>query len=146
MLESLLIAAGVGQLFLAAGSLAIPRVLHWSEDLARVRPLTRQVFWTYASYIWTTNVCFGLVSVLLSKSLTDHSPLAAAVTGFIAIYWLARILIQFAYFDRSSAPVGLHFRLAEIALVGLFLALTIIYGWATIHNLGLFQYERLPSP
>lgn len=146
MLESLLIAAGIGQLLLAAGSLAIPRVLRWSEDLAKVRPLTRQVFWTYAGYIWTTNVCFGLVSILMPESLLDRSRLAAVVTGFIAVYWLARILIQFAYFDRSSAPTGRRYKLAEFALVGLFVALTIIYCWATIHDLGLFQYERLPSP
>ena len=59
MIESAVIAAGAGQLLLAAGSLAIPRVLRWREDVARLRPLTRQVFWTYAWYIWTTNVCFG---------------------------------------------------------------------------------------
>ena len=51
MIESLLMLAGVGQLVLAAGSLAIPRVLRWSDDLSRVRPLIRQIFWTYAGYI-----------------------------------------------------------------------------------------------
>lgn len=137
MIESLLFAAGIGQLLLAAASLAVPRLLRWSEDLAKLRPLTRQVFWTYAGYIWATNVFFGLVSTALPGSLADRSPLAAALTGFIAIYWLARLAIQFAYFDRSSAPVGLRFQLAEFALVGLFVALTIIYGWAAIHNLGL---------
>jgi hypothetical protein len=137
MIESLLLAAGIGQLLLAAASLAVPRVLRWREDLAKVRPLTRQVFWTYAGYIWATNVFFGLISTTLPSSLADRSPLATAVTGFIAIYWLARLAIQFAYFGRSSAPVGLRFQLAEFALVGLFVALTITYGWAAIHNLGL---------
>jgi hypothetical protein len=139
MLESLLIAAGVGQLLLAVGSLAIPYVLHWNEDLTKVRPLTRQVFWTYAGYIWTTNICFGLVSVTMPGSLTNGSPLAAAVCGFITLYWLARIVIQFTYFDRSDVPPGWFFRLAEFALVALFVALTGIYGWAALHNLGLFS-------
>ena len=48
--ERMLVAAGVGQLALVAASLAIPRALRWPEDLARLRPLTRQVFWTYAGY------------------------------------------------------------------------------------------------
>lgn len=137
MLTNLLILAGIGQLVLALGSLSIPRVLNWSEDLSKVRPLTRQVFWTYAGYIWTTNVCFGLVSAALPESLVDASPLAAAVTGFITIYWLARVVIQFAYFDRSAAPSGIMFRVAEFSLVGMFIALTTTYALATAHNFHL---------
>ena len=135
MLKSLLMLAGAGQLVLAAGSLAIPRVLRWSDDLSRVRPLTRQIFWTYAGYIWATNVSFGLLSLLAPATLCDGSALAAAVSGFIAVYWLARIVIQFAYFDRSGAPPGIQFRLAEVALVGLFVALTSVYGGALAANL-----------
>ena len=137
MIESAVIAAGAGQLLLAAGSLAIPRVLRWSEDVARLRPLTRQVFWTYAGYIWTTNVCFGLVSVTMPNALLDRSPLAGAVCAFIAGYWLTRIVIQFVYFDRSDAPPGRFFQFAEVALVGLFIALTAVYGWATALNFGI---------
>jgi hypothetical protein len=46
-----------------------------------------------------------------------------------------RIAIQFCYFDRSSAPTGLLVRLAEVALVGLFLFLTLVYGFAAYTNL-----------
>ena len=82
-----LVAAGVGQLALVVASLAIPRVLRWPEDLARLRPLTRQVFWTYAGYIWATNLAFGLVSAFAPGWLLDRTPLAGAVCGFIATYW-----------------------------------------------------------
>jgi len=135
MLKSLLIAAGVGQIALAIASLAIPRVLKWGEQLRAVRPLTRQVFWTYAGYIWTTNVCFGLVSIAMPGELLNRSPLAAAVCGFIVLYWAARVVIQFTYFDRGDTPPGVIFKLAEIPLVGLFVVLTIIYGWALAANL-----------
>src|SRR5262249_31954465 len=130
----LIIAAGFGQLLLAAGSLAIPRLLKWREELARVRPLTRQVFWTYAGYIWTTNVCFGLVSVFMPDELLAGTKLAAAVCGFITLYWLARVVIQFTYFDRHDAPQGLIFKLAEVALVALFVFLTGVYAWAALSN------------
>src|SRR5438132_7816928 len=120
MLKALIIAAGVGQLLLALASLSIPRVLKWSEELRSLRPLTRQVFWTYAGYIWTTNVCFGLVSVAMPSELLAGTPLATAVCGFITLYWLARIVIQFVYFERRDGSSGLIFRLAEVALVGLF--------------------------
>ena len=124
----LVIAAGVGQLALVAASLAIPRALRWPEDLARLRALTRQVFWTYAGYIWATNLAFGLVSALAPGWLLDRTPLAGAVCGFIATYWGARLAIQFTYFDRSDAPKGPLFAAGEVALVGLFVLLTAVYG------------------
>jgi hypothetical protein len=135
-LETLLTLAGAGQIALALASLAIPRVLGWREETAKLRPLTRQVFWTYAAYIWCTNLCFGLLSTFAPGWLMDRSPLAGAVTAFIAAYWGARLVIQFTYFDWTDAPQGLRFRAAEAALVGLFLFLTLIYGFAVFFNLG----------
>jgi hypothetical protein len=133
-LPALVFIAGVGQLALVVASLAIPRVLRWREDTARLRPLTRQVFWTYAVYIWATNLCFGLVS-LRPAWLLDRAPLAACVTGFMAVYWLGRLLIQFFYFDRSDAPTGLPVRMAEAALVALFVFLVVVYASAALLNL-----------
>lgn len=126
--RTLLQTAGIGQLALVIGSLAIPRILRWQEDTGRLRPLTRQVFWTYAGYIWATNLCFGLLSVGAPDWLLDRSPLAGVVAGYIALYWAARLVIQFAYFDRSAMPTGLGSRLGEAALVGLFVCLTLVYG------------------
>jgi hypothetical protein len=129
-MRTLLVVAGLGQAALALGSLALPRVLRWREDTAKLRPLTRQVFWTYAAYVWVTNVCFGVASVLAPDRLLDGSPLARMVTGYIAAYWGARVLVQFFYFDRSGAPPGTFYRLAEVALVALFIFLTAVYGYA----------------
>jgi hypothetical protein len=128
--------AGIGQLVLITASLAIPRVLRWGEDTAKLRPLTRQVFWTYAGYIWCTNLAFGLVS-LRPGWLLDRSPLAGCVTGFITAYWVGRVLIQFFYFDRSDAPPGRLVRLAEVVLIGLFVYLSLVYAAALLLNLGV---------
>jgi hypothetical protein len=135
-LPALVFIAGVGQLILIGASLAIPRVLGWREDTAKLRPLTRQVFWTYALYIWCTNLAFGLVS-LWPGWLLDRSPLAGCVSGFITAYWAGRVLIQFFYFDRRDAPTGMHVRLAEAALVALFVYLALVYGAALLVNLGV---------
>ena len=82
-LQIAILFAGIGQLAIVLGSLSIPHVLRWGDDVAKLRPLTRQVFWTYAGYIWGTNLCFGLISTLAPGWLLDGSPLAAAVTAFI---------------------------------------------------------------
>ena len=124
--------AGLGQLVLATGSLAIPRSLGWRDETAKLRPLTRQVFWTYAAYIWVTNVCFGVLSTFAPGWLLDRSPLARAVSSFITAYWGARALVQFFYFDRSSAPPGVFYKLADTALSALFVFLTAVYASAAI--------------
>lgn len=127
MLKTLLVLAGAGQIALAIASLAIPRVLRWSEDLAKLRPLTRQVFWTYAGYILGTNLAFGLVSAFASDWLLAPTPLATAVCAFIAVYWAARVAVQFLYFDRTGAPI-----LPEIALVALFVYCAVVYAAAAL--------------
>jgi hypothetical protein len=123
--------AGVGQVGLCLGTLALPRMLGWGEKLAALPTLERQMFWVYAAYIWGTNLAFGLVSALAPEWLLDGSGLASAVLGFIAVYWGARVALQFAYFDLASArPPGAMFRLAERALDVLFIGLTGLYGTA----------------
>ena len=112
---------------MAASPILIPRVLGWREELALLRPLTRQIFWTYAGYILCFNLAFGLVSAFMPDLLIDRSPLATAVSAFIAVYWIARVLIQFFYYDRSAAPAGLVFVLGEWLLVALFAYLSLVY-------------------
>ncbi len=131
-MKVLLILAGLGQLALALGSLALPRILRWGDDTAKLRPLTRQVFWTYAAYIWVTNICFGVISTFAPDWLLDRTPLARVVAGYITAYWGARVLVQFFYFDRSEAPPGVFYKLAEVALVALFIFLTAVYGYAAV--------------
>jgi hypothetical protein len=126
-MKTLIFLSGLGQLLLAAASLVLPKILGWREDTAKLKPLTREVFWTYAVYIWATNVSMGLLSVLGPARLLDGSPLARAVCGYISLYWGARLGIQFFCFGKN-APPGMSFRIAEAGMVALFLALTLIYG------------------
>ena len=118
----LLIAAGLAQIGIALGSLMIPSILNWHEDTAKLRPLTRQVFWTYAGYIWCTNVSMGFLSALKPQWLLVHSGLAVAVTGFIAVYWTSRVVIQFTYYDTSERPMGALITVGEYALDTTFIA------------------------
>ena len=130
LVQMLVFYSGLGQIALIIGSLAIPKLLNWSEVLQGVNPLTRQMFWVYSAYIWTTNLSFGLLSTFAPELLVRADPLAVAVNAFIVLYWGARVLIQFFYFDRSSMPSGGIYTVGEIALVLLFIALTAVYGLA----------------
>ncbi len=134
-IQTLLFFAGISQIALAIGSLAIPKILNWKQELSNVHPLIKQMFWTYAAYILFINLSFGLISVFAYSYLSDGSVLACAISGFIAIYWISRVAIQFCYFDRQSMPTGWINRLLEGVLVALFLFLSVVYGVTFYMNL-----------
>jgi hypothetical protein len=128
--------AGWSQVVLIVGSLGIPRVLGWREKLAGLSTLLRQMFWVYSAYIWSTNLCFGVLSALAAEHLLDGSVLAACVTGFILGYWLVRMGVQWLYFDISEIPMTRFNVFARWSLEGLFGALTVVYGLSFAHNMG----------
>lgn len=133
-LQNALLACGFGHFILCVGSLAVPRALNWKNHLSNLPPLLRQMFWTYAGYILVINFAFGIVSVFGTEELLNHSFLAKCINFFIGLYWLSRIVIQFTYFDRSSAPKGFIYTLGEAILILLFSAFTLVYFAAFIFN------------
>ena len=133
-LKILLLLCGIGHIGLSMVSLAIPQMLEWKKELKDLQPLLRQMFWTYAAYILVINFCFGIISLIGTAELLNHSLLAKSLNLFIALYWFARVLIQFFYFDKTHAPKGLIFTLGEVALVLLFVAFTLVYTLAFAYN------------
>ena len=126
--------AGLAQIALATGSLAIPQILKWRAELAKVRVLIKQMFWIYAAYIFVINLSFGILSLFAYRELTSGSKLAAVITGFITVYWILRVAIQFFYFDRSDFPTGKWHKAGEIVLVSVFIFLSVVYSWAFYLN------------
>jgi anaerobic C4-dicarboxylate transporter len=126
--------AGILQIGLCIGSLAIPRLMNWNTELSRVSTIIAQMFWTYAGYILMINLSFGLVSLFGAEALMGKTFLSKSICIFIFLYWLARVIIQFFYFDTKSAPQGKMYKAGEIALVTLFVFLTVVYGWASYLN------------
>lgn len=127
MTDTLVFLAGLVQLGIALSSLALPRILGWREQVARLEPLTRHVFWTYACYIFGINVFFAALSLLAPHLLTDGTPLARTVCGLITAYWGARVLIQlFAY--SGAKPQGWFYAVADVAFLLAFAFCTVVYG------------------
>ena len=65
--------------------------------------------------------------------------MADAVSGYITLYWGARLVVQFTYFDRRDAPKGPLFVVGEAALVGLFLLLSMVYGALALRAFGILE-------
>jgi hypothetical protein len=135
LIPTLIVLASIGQLLLSVASLAIPRVLNWRQELTAVSPLTRSLFWTYAAYTLGIHICFAAISILAPHELARGDVLATAITGFIALYWGVRLVLQFTWYDRTVVGERILFRVAEIGLVALFAALTLIYSAAALRGL-----------
>lgn len=125
-MDTLLIAAGLGQLGLALASLFLPRILRWRETLAALPPLTRRIFWVYAGYILATNVCLGSLSALAPHLLLARTALARLVAAYAGAYWGARLLIQFVWF-RGAAPKGAFYLVVDWAVTALFALCAAVY-------------------
>jgi hypothetical protein len=126
-----LILAGIAQLAVASSSLFIPRLLGWREETKLLRPLTRQVFWTYSSYILSINSAFGLLALLAPHLLLDGSTLARLVCAFIAAYWTVRVTLQFAVYDRAVVTRPL-FRFAEAAYACAFVYTAVVHAMVAV--------------
>nr|WP_294949448.1 hypothetical protein [uncultured Mucilaginibacter sp.] len=132
--HQLLQLAGLAQIVLAVVSVAIPKVLGWKPELAKLKTVVKQMVWVHGAYILVINLCLGLVSFFAAGDLLNGSLLAALLTGFIAVYWISRVLTQFFYFDRSAFPKGGFNLLAEVVLTTLFIVLSLTYSWVFYLN------------
>src|SRR6202008_637609 len=101
----------------------------WRTELRALTPMTRQVFWTYAAYVCGAHVAFGLVSLLAPERLLDGTTLARAVSGFVAAWWGARLLIAAFGCERHALPDRPAIRWAHRALLLLFSLLAVGYGF-----------------
>jgi hypothetical protein len=135
MLKVIIVLCGFAHLTLGIGSLLIPKLLNWKEALGAMPTLIRQMFWTYAGYILGINIFFGIISIFFTDELLAGSGLANAILALITVYWLARLVIQFTYFDRTGIPRTGIYLLGEIGLNFLFIIFTVAYGWALLNRL-----------
>ena len=87
--------------------------------------------WTYGGFTVLTIVAFGILTLLLHDEFLRGDRAAAALAGFIAVYWTARILVDFFYYDHTDWPAGPGFVAGHAMLTALFLALAATY-WAAL--------------
>jgi hypothetical protein len=127
--------AGAGQLVLVAASPAIPIVLGWPAQVAVLPGLLRKVFWTYAAYILTSHLAFGLVTLLAPEWLLGGGGLAAAVCGFVTAWWGVRLALHLGGFETREIAADGWKCWAKQALGLLFVSLTGIYALALWVNL-----------
>ncbi len=132
-MRTLIWIGGLVHFGIVAAALFVPRVMNWRELLATIHPFMRRLFWVYAAFIMMVNAWFGALSLLQPHALASGTPLARLVCGFIALYWLARLAVQFFVFDISPPVRHRFFRVGYHCLTVAFIYLAAVYGWAAAY-------------
>lgn len=132
----LIITGGLGQIFTA---LIYPYIRHqvfdWYNDIKKLKPLNQEIAKTYGHYIQGLNFAFGLIAIILAENLKNQTPLAVAITGLIAAYWVGKVITQIAYYPMYQIPKKLHFKIGSYFMNFLFVFFALLYTVLFIHNL-----------
>lgn len=136
LLDFGLLLAALSLTALCIASYWIPKALGWREKLAGLTPLMRELFWTYSLYIWSSHIFFVILTFFFRDWLLGGTVEAAVVAGFMCLWWLARLGIQFFGFDLTEVEDSLFNRMAKHALTFLFICLVSIFALTVWWNLG----------
>ena len=124
--------AAATHLGLIAAGLMMPKVTGLREHLRPLPPFIRQLFWVYYSFIGLCLISFGLGTFLLASDLSAGTPLARAVCGFLALFWVVRSAAASLIFDLRPYLTN-RWRKAGLAAANtVFAALPIVYGWIAL--------------
>jgi len=132
-MKSLLVIGGLLHFVILIASGLTPRVLDWRGNLATLHPFLRRLFWVYGAFIVLMIISFGTLTLFKADELTSATPLARSVCAMIAIFWLARLGVQFFVFDARPFLTTAFRRVGYHGLTFLFSALVFIYGCVALN-------------
>ncbi len=130
LLTIALYAAGAGQLGILAASALVPRVLDWRTALAPLHPFLRRLFWVYGVFIVLTITGLGVLTLLHAPAMAAGEPVARSLAAFAGIFWLARLVVQWAVFDARPFLTNAWLHAGYHTLSAAFTALVIVYAVA----------------
>lgn len=124
-------AAGAAHVGIIAANVPLPGRLRVREKLAGVPVFIRQIFYVHWIYIVIVlglfaGLCFGF-----APELAGASSLGRFLSGFMAGFWLLRIVLQVAYYDRE---VRRENRVLDAFYVGTLIALVAVFGAAVVRS------------
>lgn len=132
-MKTWLVIGGLLHLVVLIASALTPRALDWRTGLAALHPFLRRLFWVYGCFIVLVIISFGALTLLHANELASGAALPRSVCAMIAIFWLARLGVQFFVFDARPFLTTTVLRLGYHGLTLLFTALVLIYGCAALN-------------
>lgn len=132
-MKTWLLAGGFLHFVILIASALTPRVLDWRTNLATLPPFLRRLFWVYGCFIVLVIISFGVLTLLHADELASGAALSRSLCAMIAVFWLARLAVQFLVFDAQPFLTTTFLRLGYHGLTLLFAALVFIYACAALN-------------
>src|SRR6266702_3929592 len=121
--------AGLVQVAVASANLFLPAKLKYRENLSRVSPIIRQIFFVHSVYIVGVVLLFAAVTFGYAADLVSGRGLGRFLAASMAIFWLCRAPVQLLYYDPSLRRTN---RAGDIAFTVAALFLTTTYVAAAL--------------
>ncbi len=93
--------AGLVQVAVASANLFLPAKLKYRENLSRVSPIIRQIFFVHSVYIVGVVLLFAAVTFGFAGELASGHGLGRFLAAAIAVFWLFRAPVQLLYYDAT---------------------------------------------
>ena len=129
-LELLIFIGGILHFGILLASAMVPKVLDWKASLDKLDSLSRQLVWVHGLFIVLVIVGFGLLSILLAGELAAGTLLARGVCLFIALFWSARLIVQFFVFDAKPYLKSAFLKAGYHGLTVVFMYHAVVYSMA----------------
>src|SRR5438552_504626 len=127
-MKALLEFAAALQWSILIASALTPRVLNWRTNLADLHPFLRKLFWVYGAFIVMVIIAFSTLTLLHADAMATREPVARSLCVFIAIFWGARLFVQFTIFDPRPFLTNWFYQFGYHALTVVFAFLLFVYG------------------
>ena len=133
LMKELIWGAGAVHVGIIAANVPLPGRLRVRERLAGVPRFVRQIFYVHWIYIVIVLGLFAALCFGFAPDLAGATALGRFLSGFIASFWLLRILLQIFYYDRE---VRRENRGLDMLYVGALIVLVLIFGMAALRPVG----------
>ncbi len=110
-------------------NIPLPGQLRVTEGMAHVPKFLRQIFYVHWLYVVLMVGGFSALCFGFAPDLAGASAVGRFLSGFLAGFWLLRIVLQCFYYDRE---VRRAHRLLDSVYVISLLLLTAIFAWFSI--------------
>jgi hypothetical protein len=121
--------AGVVHVGIMAANAPLPGKLCVRERLAGVPRFIRQIFYVHWVYIVIVLGMFAALCFGFTRELAGASLLGRFLSGFMAAFWLLRIVLQIFYYDREIRREN---RGLDMIYLGSLAVLVVIFGIAAL--------------
>jgi len=129
LMKELIWGAGVVHVGIIAANVPLPGRLRVRERLAGVPRFIQQIFYVHWVYIVIVVGLFAALCFGFAGDLAGASGLGRFLSGFMAGFWLLRIVLQLFYYDRE---VRRENRGLDTLYVGSLMVLVVVFGIAAV--------------